>query len=160
MNQDGKYAAKEVEIIVRDVLEERAQTKGWKRIAGVLFVAFLVLCGWLIAGVYIGNEASKEQKIPKPNNVPVAKAAGTSENVRTQNAEQFVHVAIDGDAMIAAKMSDATSQLVEVGQIKKKYFLDTTNNVKQASRKGMATVTKCSTVFYYDYQVRSLCRRL
>ena len=78
----------------------------------------------------------------------------------------MVHVSIDGSAIIAARAkltltttcssTACEAQLVEVGAVRRSDFLDNVNNVKMASRKGLATVTREGTVFYYDYHVRSV----
>ena len=85
---NGKFSPGEVREIVRDVLEEKARVRSWQKISGFLLVMFLIMCGWLIAGVYLGNEASKEQHVRQRNAVPITKDLN-NQNVRTQNAEEM-----------------------------------------------------------------------
>jgi hypothetical protein len=159
INKNGVFAREEVQEICEDLLEEKEETKQWKHIAALMTLLFFIMFGVLVAGAFIANEASKESHVNDPADLSaVPKLEGLDGSaVRTQNSEQSVNVVIDGDTMVANRLNpDKKVQLVVVGTVPRSNFLDGVNNVKHASRKGTATVTRDCTVFFYDYFVRSV----
>ena len=147
-NNDDIFHRTEVRQIVADLTASRTLTRSLQSMLALAMVVLVIMAVSIFGLARSAAEAAKESHVKHTFMKDLDGA-----NVRTQNSDQMVHVAIDADAIIAARARKAQARcagkescpalLVTVGKVKRSSFLDNVNNVKRASRKGLATVTRC-----------------